>query len=184
MGTFAIQLAKHLGATVATTASAASVDLVRSLGADVVVSDKQEAFANVLRDHDMALHRLDKATLEKALRVLNPGGQVISISGLPNAAFGRSLGTSWVLRTTISVPSYGVTAKVRRRSLRQPVLFIRAHGQQLTEIAALVAAGAVRPIPDRVFPFASTNEAVAYVRHAWCAKQLTSRPTTSIRSRH
>ena len=163
VGTFAIQLAKHLGATVATTASTPNVDLVRSLGADVVIDYRLEDFADVLRDYDVVLHSLDKATLEKSLRVLKPGGQLISISGPPDAAFARSLGASWALRTIMGVLSYGVRRKARRRGLRYSFLFMRANGEQLTEIAALIAAGAIRPVVDRVFPFASTNEAMAYV---------------------
>jgi hypothetical protein len=71
-GHFAIQLAKHVGATVATTTSTANVDLVRSLGADIVIDYKKEDFAHVLRDYDVVLNSLDKVTLEKSLRVLNP----------------------------------------------------------------------------------------------------------------
>src|SRR3982751_517763 len=84
VGTFAIQLAKHLGATVATTTSTANVDLVRSLGADVIVDYKKEDFADVLRDYDVVLNSLDRVTLEKSVRVLTSGGQLISISGPPD----------------------------------------------------------------------------------------------------
>ena len=96
VGTFAIQLAKHIGAIVATTTSTANVDLVRSLGADIVIDYKKEDFADVLRDYDVVLHSLDKVALEKSLLVLKPGGQLISISGPPDAAFARSIGASWV----------------------------------------------------------------------------------------
>src|SRR5256885_5353215 len=65
VGTFAIQLAKDVGATVATTTSTGNMDLVRSLGADIAIDYKREDFAHVLRDYDMVLHSLDKATLEK-----------------------------------------------------------------------------------------------------------------------
>ena len=83
VGTFAIQLAKHAGATVATTTSTDNVDLVRSLGADVVIDYKKEDFADVLRDYDVVLNSLDKVTLEKSLRVLKPGGQLISSQAHP-----------------------------------------------------------------------------------------------------
>jgi NADPH:quinone reductase-like Zn-dependent oxidoreductase len=77
VGTFAIQLAKHVGATVATTTSTANVDLVRSLGADVVIDYKKEDFTDVLRNYDVVLNSLDRVTLEKSLRVLKPGGRLI-----------------------------------------------------------------------------------------------------------
>jgi NADPH:quinone reductase-like Zn-dependent oxidoreductase len=163
VGTFAIQLAKHVGATVATTTSTANVDLVRSLGADVVIDYKKEDFADVLRDYDVVLNSLDKVTLEKSLRVLKPGGQLISISGPPDAAFARSIGASWIVRLIVPALSYGIRAKARRREAHYSFLFMRANGGQLTEITSLIDAGIIRPVVDRVFPFASTKEAMAYV---------------------
>jgi len=163
VGTFAIQLAKHAGATVATTTSTANVDLVRRLGADIAVDYKKEDFTHVLRDYDVVLNSLDKVTLEKSLRVLKPGGQLISISGPPDAAFARSIGASWVLRMIMGFLSYGIRSKAKRRQAHYSFLFMRANGQQLTEITALIDDGIIRPVVDRIFPFASTNEAMAYV---------------------
>jgi NADPH:quinone reductase-like Zn-dependent oxidoreductase len=163
VGTFAIQLAKHIGATVATTTSTANVDLVRSLGADVVIDYKKEDFSHVLRDYDVVVNSLDKLTLEKSLRVLKPGGQLISISGPPDAAFARSIGASWLLRMIVRGLSYGISAKAQRCQAHYSFLFMRASGTQLTEITSLIDAGIIRPVMDRVFPFASTKEAMAYV---------------------
>ena len=163
VGTFAIQLAKHVGATVATTTSTANVDLVRSFGADIVIDYKKEDFADVLRDCDVVLNSLDKVTLEKSLQVLKPGGRLISISGPPDAAFARSIGASWVLRMIISALSYGITAKATRRHAHYSFLFMRANGGQLANITSLIDDGIIRPVVDRVFPFASTKEAMAYV---------------------
>ena len=163
VGTFAIQLARHVGATVATTTSTANVDLVRSLGADVVIDYKKQDFAHVLRDYDVVLNSLDKVTLEKSLGILKPGGQLISISGPPDAAFARSIGASWVLRTIVGVLSYGIRAKAKRRKAKYSFLFMRANGEQLAQITALIDDGIIRPVVDRVFPFASTKEAMAYV---------------------
>jgi NADPH:quinone reductase-like Zn-dependent oxidoreductase len=163
VGTFAIQLAKHVGATVATTTSTANVDLVRSLGADIVIDYKNEDFSHVLHDYDVVLNSLDKVTLEKSLRVLKPGGQLISISGPPDAAFARSLGAPWVLRMIMGALSYGITAKAKRRQAHYSFLFMRANGGQLTRITSLIDDEIIRPVVDRVFPFASTKEAMAYV---------------------
>jgi alcohol dehydrogenase len=163
VGTFAIQLAKHVGATVATTTSTANVELVRGLGADIVIDYKKEDFARVLRDYDVVLNSLDKVTLEKSLEVLEPGGHLISISGPPDAAFARSIGASWIVRVISGALSYGIRAKARRRRVRYSFLFMRANGGQLTEITSLIDAGVIRPVVDRVFPFASTREAMAYV---------------------
>jgi len=163
VGTLAIQLAKHVGATVATTTSTANVDLVRSLGADVVIDYKKEDFADVLRDYDVVLNSLDKVTLEKSLRVLKPGGQLISISGPPDAAFARTIGASWVLRMVMGALSRGIRAQAKRRQVQYSFLFMRANGGQLAKITSLIDDGIIRPVVDRVFPFASTKEAMAYV---------------------
>jgi alcohol dehydrogenase len=154
---------QHVGATVATTTSTANVALVRHLGADIVVDYKKEDFADVLRDYDVVLNSLDKVTLEKSLRVLKPSGQLISISGPPDAAFARSIGASWVLRMIMGALSYGIRAKAQRRQAHYSFLFMRANGGQLTEITSLIDDGIIRPVVDRVFPFASTKEAMAYV---------------------
>jgi NADPH:quinone reductase-like Zn-dependent oxidoreductase len=163
VGTFAIQLAKHIGATVATTTSTANVDLVRSLGADVVIDYKKEDFSDVLSGYDVVLNSLDKRTLEKSVRVLKPGGQLISISGPPDAAFARSIGASWAVRAVIGALSYGIRAKAKQRQADYSFLFMRANGRQLTEITSLIDDGIIRPVVDRVFPFAATKEAMAYV---------------------
>ena len=163
VGTFAIQLAKHLGATVATTTSTDNVDLVRSLGADTVIDYKQDDFENVLSGYDVVLNSLDKVTLEKSLRVLKPGGQLISISGPPDAAFARTIGASWVLRMVMGALSRGIRAQARRRQVQYSFLFMRANGGQLAKITSLIDDGIIRPVVDRVFPFASTKEAMAYV---------------------
>ncbi|TIX37458.1 MAG: NADP-dependent oxidoreductase, partial [Mesorhizobium sp.] len=101
VGTFAIQLAKHLGATVATTASAASADLVKSLGADVVVDYRKDDFEKVLSGYDVVLNSQDAKTLEKSLSVLKPGGKLISISGPPDPEFAREKGLNLMLRLVL-----------------------------------------------------------------------------------
>ncbi|MFK9353835.1 zinc-binding dehydrogenase, partial [Escherichia coli] len=84
VGTFAIQLAKHLGATVATTTSAKNMEMVKSLGADVVIDYKTQDFEKILSGYDLVLNSQDPDTLEKSLRVVKPGGLLISISGPPD----------------------------------------------------------------------------------------------------
>jgi NADPH:quinone reductase-like Zn-dependent oxidoreductase len=128
-----------------------------------VIDYKKEDFAHVLRDSDVVLHSLDKVTLETSVRVLKPGGQIISISGQPDAAFARSIGASWVLKMIMVALSlsYTITAKAKRRHAQYSFLFMRANGGQLTEITFLIDDGIIRPVVDRVFPFASTKEAMA-----------------------
>jgi NADPH:quinone reductase-like Zn-dependent oxidoreductase len=163
VGTFAIQLAKHLGATVATTTSAANASLVKSLGADVVVDYKTQDFEDVLRDYDMVLNSQDGKTLEKSLRVLKRGGKLVSISGPPDPDFGKEIAAPAFMKLVMRLLSSGVRRKAKRRGLDYAFLFMKANGSQLREITQLVETGAIRPVIDRVFPFESTNDALAYV---------------------
>lgn len=163
VGTFAIQLAKHLGATVATTTSTANVDLVRSLGADVVIDYKTQNFEKVLTGYDVVLNSLDGDTLMKSLSVLKPGGKLISISGPPDADFARQQGLNWMLSQFMRLLSFGIRSKAKARGVRYSFLFMRADGGQLGQITALIEAGIIRPIMDRIFPFEATNEALAYL---------------------
>ncbi|MGO8178728.1 NADP-dependent oxidoreductase [Rhizobium leguminosarum] len=163
VGTFAIQLAKHLGATVATTTSAGNAELARSLGADVVIDYKTQDFAKVLSGYDLVLNSQDPKTLEKSLGVLKPGGQLISISGPPDPAFAGELGLNLFLKLVLRLLSRGVRKKAKRLGIRYSFLFMRAEGQQLGQITSLIESGAIRPVVDKVFPFEKTGDALAYV---------------------
>jgi alcohol dehydrogenase len=163
VGTFAIQLAKHLGATVATTTSTANVALVKSLGADVVIDYKTQDFEKVLRDYDVVLNSQDRKTLEKSLRVLKDGGKLISISGPPDPEFGREIAAPGFVRLVMRLLSSGVRRAAQGRGIGYSFLFMKANGAQLRLITRLIEGGAIRPVIDKVFPFESTNEAMAYV---------------------
>ncbi len=128
MGTFAIQLAKHLGAIVATTTSAANITLVKSLGADVVIDYKTQDFEEVLRDYDVVLNSQDGKTLEKSLRVLRSGGKLISISGPPDPEFGKEISAPGFVKLVMRLLSSGVRRKARGRNIGYSFLFMRANG--------------------------------------------------------
>jgi alcohol dehydrogenase len=163
VGTFAIQLAKHVGAVVATTTSTANLDWVKALGADIVIDYRKDDFATILRDYDVVLNSLGGEVLERSLRVLKPGGKLISISGPPDPDFAKDMGSSWILRQLMRLLSYRIRKKAQRHHVSYSFLFMRANGDQLREIGRLIDSGIVRPVVDRVFPFESTNEALAYV---------------------
>ena len=163
VGTFAIQLAKHRGARVATTTSTANVDLVRRLGADTVIDYKTQDFADVLRDQDVVLNSQDGKALSKSFKVLRPGGKLVSISGPPDPAFGRQIAAPAPLRAVLWLLSASARRQARSRGVDYRFLFMRAEGSQLREITRLVDAGVIRPVIDKVYPFAATNEALAHV---------------------
>jgi NADPH:quinone reductase-like Zn-dependent oxidoreductase len=163
VGTFAIQLAKHLGATVATTTSTSNIELARSLGADVIVDYKKEDFESRLSGYDLVLHSQAGQALGKSLRVLRAGGRLVSISGPPDPDFADEIGAPWFVKLVTRLLSFGARRKARSLDTAFSFLFMKASGDQLRKITALIEAGAVRPVVDKVFPFPSTNEALAYV---------------------
>jgi NADPH:quinone reductase-like Zn-dependent oxidoreductase len=163
VGTFAIQLAKHLGATVATTTSGANINLVKSLGADIVIDYKKKDFETVLKDYDAVLNSQDTKTLEKSLKVLKTGGKVISISGPPDPNFGREINANWFLSLVLKILSAGVRKKAKRLGVNFSFLFMKAQGEQLSQITKLIESGVIKPVMDKVFPFEQTNEAMSYV---------------------
>jgi alcohol dehydrogenase len=163
VGTFAIQLAKHLGATVATTTSAANINLVKSLGADVVIDYKKDDFEAVLHGYDVILNSQDQKTLEKSLRVLKPGGKLISISGPPDSEFAEEIGAPWYVKLVVKLLSSGVKKKAKRLGVSFSFLLMRAQGEQLSQITKLIESGFIKPVLDKVFPFEQTHEAMSYV---------------------
>lgn len=163
VGTFAIQLAKHIGATVATTTSSTNEDLVRSLGADVVVDYKTQDFERVLSGCDVVLNSLGKDILEKSANVLKPGGKLISISGPPDVDFAREQRLNWFLQQVMRVLSFGIRKIARRQRVTYSFVLMRANGEQLSQITSLIESAIIRPVIDRIFPFEATKEALSYL---------------------
>jgi NADPH:quinone reductase-like Zn-dependent oxidoreductase len=160
VGSIAIQLAKHLGATVATTASGSNAGFVRALGADTVIDYRSQDFEQLLDGYDLVLDSLGGTNLEKSLRVLRPGGKAIGIAGPPDPAFAREIGLNPVLRLVITGLSAGIRCRARTLGVSYEFLFMRANGDQLRQIAALVDSGALRPVVGRVFPVDQTVQAL------------------------
>ncbi len=163
VGTIAIQLAKHLGATVATTASEKSFPQLKALGADVLIDYKTQDFEDVLFDYDLVLNSQDAKTLEKSLNIVKSGGKVISISGPPTPEFANEAKLSWFLKLVLTLLSSGIRKKAKKRLVDYSFLFMRASGSQLDEIKKLIEAGTIKPVVDKVYPFEETNKALEYV---------------------
>jgi NADPH:quinone reductase-like Zn-dependent oxidoreductase len=163
LGSTVIQLAKHLGATAATTASAENAELVRSLGADVIVDYKKEDFAEVISGYDVVLDSLGGKNLEKSLTVLKPGGRAIGVAGPPDPGFAKQLGAPRFMGIAMGLLSRKIRKQARKLGVSYSFLFMQANGLQLRELAALYDAGRLRPVIDKTFPFDQTLEALAYV---------------------
>ena len=163
IGTFAIQLAKYLGATVGTTTSTANVDLVRSLGADEVIDYKKQEFEEVLRDYDAVLGTVRGDALEKSLRILKPKSNVVSLIGPPDAAFARARGMNFIMVAMLGLLSRKIIRRARKRGAAYSFLFVHPDGNQLAEIGELLKSERIRPVIDKVFPFEQARDALAYL---------------------
>lgn len=162
VGTFAIQLAKHLGAEVWTTCSPRNFDLVRSLGADEAIDYRSQDFEEAAAGVDAILESVGGDAVAKALRTVRPGGRVAAITaGLPalTERYGPALGLGVVVGRTLRQT---IAARLHR-GVRLRFVTRRPDGRNLRRIAALVEAGAIRPVIDRVFDLEAIADAHRYV---------------------
>jgi NADPH:quinone reductase-like Zn-dependent oxidoreductase len=164
IGTFAIQLAKELGATVATTTSTGNAGLVESLGADVVIDYKTQNFRDVLEGYDVVYDTLGGRTLEDSLHILKPGGIAVTIVGVPDPEFARARGMKWPLRALLYLMNTKIRGLCNRLGLRYSFVLAKALGSELAEVAALVEKQKIKPIVDRVFSFEQTKDAMLYLQ--------------------
>ena len=102
-------------------------------------------------------------TLEKSLQVLKPGGKVISVAGPPEPDFAKEFGANWFLIQAMRALSFQIRRKAKRRGVTYSFLFMEQAGTNYASSGSLIDSGAIRPVVDRVFPFESTTEALAYV---------------------
>lgn len=163
IGTFAIQLAKYLGAKVATTTSTANIDLVKRLGADEVIDYKKQEFENILQGYDVVLGTTMGDGIEKSLQILKPQSRVVSLVGPPDAAFARARGMSFLMRFVFGLLSRKIIRHAKKVGAEYSFLFVHPDGHQLAEIGKLLENGHIVPVVDKVFPFDQTKEALAYL---------------------
>ncbi|MFJ7729810.1 NADP-dependent oxidoreductase [Neobacillus sp. NPDC097160] len=162
VGTFAIQLAKLMGATVATTASEAGGNLVKSLGADEIINYKTDKFEEILKNYDAVFDTLGGEILEKSFEVIKSGGKIVSVSGLPNARFGKEYGSGFFKTLLFSAASHKLTALEKKHNVQYTFLFMKPSGEQLRIVANFIETGKIKPIIDRVFPFEDAQKAIEY----------------------
>ncbi|PFM64158.1 NADPH:quinone reductase [Bacillus cereus] len=162
VGTFAIQLAKIMGATVATTASEAGANLVKSLGADKIINYKTEQFEDILKNYDAVFDTLGGITLEKSFDIIKNGGNIVSVSGIPNARFGKEFGSGFFKTLLFSLASKKLTALEKKHNAQYSFLFMKPSGDQLRIIANYIESGKIKPVIDRVFPFEDAQKAMEY----------------------
>ncbi|GEK38226.1 NADPH:quinone reductase [Enterococcus thailandicus] len=162
IGTIAIQLAKYLGAYVATTTSANNFDLVKSLGADYPINYQTTNFAEVLQDYDYVFDTRGGATLEAAFKIIKPGGKVVSIAGLPNYRFGKEYGVPLWKQFAFKMVTRNLTKLEKQTQASYTFLFMKPSGTQLDVLRHLIEAEIIKPVIDRIVPLSEVKEALSY----------------------
>lgn len=163
VGSIAIQLAKHLGATVATTTSSKNIDWVKALGADIIIDYKTTDFEQELKDYDVVLDTQGGHILEKSFNVLKRGGRIVSISGPPDRNLAEAINANWLLKCIIPLLSWSIRHKAKKRGITYSFLFMQPNGQQLSEISKLVESGKINPIVDKTYELSEIKDAFQYV---------------------
>jgi 2-desacetyl-2-hydroxyethyl bacteriochlorophyllide A dehydrogenase len=135
VGTLAIQIAKYFGAEVTTTTSSKNKDLVKSLGADLVIDYTTQSFENELSNYDLVIDAIGGDTLTKSFKVLKKGGRLVSIKGQDTENLAKE---------------YGVNFEW---------FFMSPDGEMLTEIASLISQGTIKTVIDSTYSMKQAPEA-------------------------
>jgi NADPH:quinone reductase-like Zn-dependent oxidoreductase len=163
VGSFAIQLAKHLGATVVATASARNAGLCTELGADLVINYAQQRFEDVVHDCDVVLDSLGEDTLLRSFSAAKPGAVVVSIAGMPDLPTAKKWNLNPAFQLALRFLNRKINAEAKRKGITYRYLFMEPNGEQLGKIAALAEQGKIKPLVERTFPLAEADQALTSV---------------------
>lgn len=160
VGTFAIQLAKSLGAHVSTTASAKRIPFLTELGADTIVDYRTTKFEDELTDIDVVFDTLGGESQDRSFQVLRPGGILVSVMGIPDPDTMDQYGAGFVPKLVSKIVHWRMQRKVAKQGVRFAHHLMDASGDQLDTIRVLVEAEKIRPIIDSVHQLANIHDAL------------------------
>jgi NADPH:quinone reductase-like Zn-dependent oxidoreductase len=164
VGTFAIQIAKWLGAHVTTTASKRGEALVRSLGCDEVIDYTINDISKTAGRFDAGFDLIGGETLEQMFEIMKPGTKIVSVAGVPEPQMAmKDLGGRRALAVIFWIISYRIRARARRAGVGYRYLFMHPSGRELAELAGLIEQGKLKAVIDKTYPLANIPEAFAYV---------------------
>lgn len=165
VGSFAIQYAKFLGATVFTTTSTENADWVRELGADEVLDYQLVDYRDEVRDLDMVLDTLGGDATFTAFDVIRPGGVVISLFGPVDDKAAKQVGLNPLMRQLLWFKARDLRRKAKTRGARYAFVPMTPDHRHLATIQDLVESGTIRPVVDATsFDVSNAMEALAYQR--------------------
>jgi|TARA_B110000495_G_C23018151_1_gene603498 alcohol dehydrogenase len=163
VGTIAIQLAKSLGAFVATTTSTANVDLVKKLGADQVIDYKKEDYLEQVSDFDVVFDTLGGVYTLDAFKVIKNGGRVVSVNGEVDDILAKKLGLNFIIRKILSLKARKITQAAVKKNATYRMILMNSDGVQLAELANLYLQEKIKAVIDRSYPFTESIDAFEYL---------------------
>jgi NADPH:quinone reductase-like Zn-dependent oxidoreductase len=164
VGTFAIQIAKWLGAHVTTTASKRGEALVRSLGCDEVIDYTAQDLSKAGGKFDAGFDLVGGNTLEQMFGIMRPGARIVSVAAIPEPQTAiKDLGGRRALSAAFWIISYGIRSRARRAGIGYRYLFMHPSGRDLAQLSELIEQEKLKIIVDKTYPFARISEALAYV---------------------
>lgn len=162
VGTFAIQLAKQIGAEVWTTTSGKNLEFVRSLGADHVVDYQSEDFEKRVNNVDVVFDTLGGDPLDKSFSIIRSNGWVVSIAGSPDYRTAREMGLDAVRTLLLGVVGLRVNSRASRAGVNYRFIFMKPLGDELAQIAVLITKSMIKPVVNRIFPISECQSAIEY----------------------
>ena len=162
VGTFAIQLAKHIGAEVWTTTSGKNLELVKSLGADHIINYQNEKLEERVNNLDVVFDTLGGDSLDRSFAITRPNGWVVSIAGSPDYRNAEEMGLDMLRSLLLRVVGLRVNSRARRAGVNYRFIFMKPLGEELAQIAALISEGVIKPVVDRIFPVSECQSAIEY----------------------
>jgi alcohol dehydrogenase len=163
VGSIAIQLAKSIGAFVATTTSTANVDLVTKLGADQVIDYKQEDYLQQVSDFDVVFDTLGGDYTLDAFKVIKKGGKVVSISGEVDDILAQDLGLNLIIRTILKLKARKIVKAAAKKQATYRMILMSSNGAQLAELVDLYVHKKIQPVIDSVYPLTKSIEALEHL---------------------
>jgi alcohol dehydrogenase len=136
--------------------------LVGSLGADQIINYKTEQFDEVLQNFDGVLDTLGGETLEKAFKIVKPGGYIVSVSGPPNAGFGKTERLGFIITNVFRLIARKITKLEKKYNVNYSFLFMKPSGRQLEVLTEWIESEKIKPVIDRIFPFEDAQKAMEY----------------------
>jgi alcohol dehydrogenase len=165
VGTFAIQLAKHIGAEVTTTSSEKNHAFLNSLGADRCIDYTKEDFTTLGPEFDAVFAITGDDDLLNSFKIVKPGGIVVGITALPDEEYARQLGLGFLARLVLRRQNKPIIDAAKKAEADYRFWALQPSEAQLRRIAELVDKGAIKPTIDSVYEFDQFQEAFSQLEN-------------------